>query len=72
MTDKQQFQEWLGQQVGFLHFLHEPTAWAAWLAATKAERERNRLEMVGIIQTVATHANDLANFANNLTRQHDR
>jgi hypothetical protein len=69
MTDKQQFQEWLSGQVGFLH---EPTAWTAWQAATKAERERNRLEMVGIIQTIATHANQLSDLTNNLTRQHDK
>jgi len=69
MTDKQQFQEWLGRQTGFLH---EPTAWTAWLAATHAERERNRLEMKGIINTLATHANHLSNLANNLIRQHDK
>jgi len=69
MTDKQQFREWLGQQVGFLH---EPTAWTAWLAATKAERERNKMEMKGIIQTLATHANQLTDLTNNLTRQHEK
>ena len=69
MTDKQQFQEWLGRQTGFLH---EPTAWTAWLAATLAERDRNRLEMKGIINTIATHANDLSHLANNLIRQHDK
>jgi hypothetical protein len=52
--------------------LHEPTAWTAWLAATLAERERNRMEMKGIINTLATHANDLSNLANNLIRQHDK
>jgi hypothetical protein len=69
MTDKQKFREWLSGQVGFLH---EPTAWTAWLAATLAERERNKLEMVGIIQVIAFHANQLTNFANNLTRQHEK
>lgn len=69
MTDKQQFREWLSSQVGFLH---EPTAWTAWLAATKAEKEHNRLEMVGIIQTIATHANQLSDLTNNLIRQHDK
>lgn len=69
MTDKQQFREWLGQQVGFLH---EPTAWTAWIAATLAERERNRLLMVGIVQTIATHANQLSDLTSNLTRQHEK
>jgi hypothetical protein len=69
MTDKQKFREWLSGQVGFLH---EPTAWTAWLAATHAERESNRLQMKGIINTIATHANDLSHFASNLTRQHDK
>ena len=69
MTDKQQFQEWLSGQVVFLH---EPTAWTAWLAATKAERERSRLLMVGIIQTIATHANQLSDLTSNLTRQHEK
>jgi hypothetical protein len=72
MTDKQQFQEWLGRQTGFLHEPTEWTAWTAWLAATKAEKERNRLEMKGIINTIATHANDLSHLANNLTRQHEK
>ena len=69
MTDKQQFREWLSGQVGFLH---EPTAWTAWLAATKAERERSKMEMKGIINTLATHANNLSNLADNLTRQHEK
>jgi len=69
MIDKQQFQEWLSGQVGFLH---EPTAWTAWLAATHAERKRSRLEMVGIIQTIATHANQLSDLTSNLTRQHEK
>ena len=69
MTEKHSFREWLSGQVGFLH---EPTAWTAWLAATLAERERNRLEMKGIINTLATHANDLSHLANNLTRQHEK
>jgi hypothetical protein len=29
-------------------------------------RERNRLEMAGIVQVIATHANNLQNFAGNL------
>ena len=69
MTEKHSFREWLSDQVGFLH---EPTAWTAWLAATKAERARNRLEMKDIINTIATHANDLSHLANNLIRQHDK
>jgi hypothetical protein len=69
MTDKQEFREWLSGQVGFLH---EPTAWTAWLAATLKERERNRLEIMGIIQTLATYANQLSDLTSNLTRQHEK
>ena len=35
-----------------------------------SERERHKLEMVAVIQTIATHANALATLANNLNRQH--
>jgi hypothetical protein len=51
---------------GTYRFGHYAAGWAMWQAATKAAKKRHKLEMAGVIQIIATHANQLQNFAGNL------